>query len=162
VLKEKDIEKGRSITLTRQDDWWARDKRFFRGRYNPDRYRFEIIRDIDKAAEAFARGDIDMFTLGLPKFWYESISADHPAVKAGYLVRAKFFNRTPRPDWGLWINSRKPGLDSLDVRLGIQHATNFDLVCAQFFRGDAVRLQTRSDGYPFRRIRPSRPARSIR
>lgn len=150
VLKEKDIEKGRSITLTRQDDWWARDKRFFRGRYNPDRYRFEIIRDIDKAAEAFARGDIDMFTLGLPKFWYESISADHPAVKAGYLVRAKFFNRTPRPDWGLWINSRKPGLDSLDVRLGIQHATNFDLVCAQFFRGDAVRLQTRSDGYPFR------------
>ncbi|MFO1450751.1 MAG: extracellular solute-binding protein [Opitutaceae bacterium] len=150
VLREKDIEKGRAVTLTRQDTWWARDKRFFRGRYNPDRYRFEVIRDFDKAAEAFARGDIDMFGLSLPKYWYETISDDHPGVKAGYLIKTKFFNRIPRPDWGLWINSRKPGLDNLEVRIGIHHATNFDLVCAQFFRGDAVRLQTRSDGYPFR------------
>lgn len=150
TLLDRDIEKGRSITFTRVADWWARDKRFFRGRFNPDKYRLEVIRDPDKAVEAFARGDLDMFPLSLPKFWYETIPDDHPAVRSGAIVKAKFFNRIPRPDWGLWINSHKPVLNQIDVRVGIQHATNFDLVCAQFFRGDAIRLETRSDGYPFR------------
>lgn len=150
TLLDRDVDKGRSITFTRLTDWWARDKRFFRGRFNPDKFRLDVIRDPDKAAEAFARGDLDMFPLSLPKFWYETISSEHPAVKSGMIVRTKFFNRIPRPDWGLWINSHKPGLDQKDVRLGIHYATNFDLVCAQFFRGDAVRLETRSDGYPFR------------
>jgi microcin C transport system substrate-binding protein len=150
TLLDRDVEKGRSVTLTRVQDWWAKDKRFFRGRFNPDKYRLEVIRDPDKAVEAFARGDLDMFPLSLPKFWYETIPDDHPAVKSGAIVKAKFFNRIPRPDWGLWINSHKPILNQTEVRLGIQHAANFDLVCQQFFRGDAVRLETRSDGYPFR------------
>jgi microcin C transport system substrate-binding protein len=150
VLQEKDIDKGRGLTFTRQQNWWARDKKFFRGRFNPDRYRLEVIRDPDKTAEAFARGDLDLYVLDQPKFWYETIPNDHPAVQAGYIVKAKFINRIPRPDWGLWINSHKPGLNNRDVRLGLQYAANFDLVCKQFYRGDAVRLQTRSDGYPFR------------
>jgi microcin C transport system substrate-binding protein len=150
VLRDKDIEKGRSVTLTRVKDWWAADKRFFRGRFNPDRYHLEVIRDPDKAAEAFARGDIDTFGLGLPKYWYETIPDTHPEVAAGRLIKFKFFNQTPRPDWGLWINSAKPGLNNRDVRTGIHHASNIELVCTQFFRGDAVQMQTRSDGYGWR------------
>lgn len=150
IIRDQDLEKGRSVTLTRQQNWWAKDRRFFRGRFNPDRYHLEVIRDIDKAAESFARGDLDLFPLSLPKFWYETISDDHPGVAAGYLVKTRFYNRVPRPDWGLWINAHKPVLNQLDVRLGIQYASNIDLVCSQFFRGDAVRMQTRSDGYPYR------------
>jgi microcin C transport system substrate-binding protein len=150
VLHEKDLDKGRSVTFTRLENWWAKDNKFFRGRFNPDRYRLEVIRDPDKTAEAFARGDLDLYVLDQPKFWYETIPNDHPAVQAGYIVKAKFINRIPRPDWGMWINTKKPGLDQLEVRLGIHHAANFDLVCQQFYRGDAIRLQTRSDGYPFR------------
>jgi microcin C transport system substrate-binding protein len=150
VLTEGDVDKGRSITFRRDPNWWARDKRFYRGRFNPDRFRLEVIRDPDKAAEAFVRGDIDLYPLSLPKFWYETVPDNHPEVRDGYLVKATFFNRVPQPDWGLWLNRRKPGLDQLDVRIGLHHATNFDVVCAQFYRGDAVRLQTRSDGYPFR------------
>lgn len=165
VLHEKDIDKGRGLTFTRQENWWARDKKFFRGRFNPDRYRLEVIRDTDKSAETFARGDLDLYPLDQPKFWYETIPNDHPAVQAGYIVKTKFINRIPRPDWGLWINSMKPGLDNRDIRLGIQYAANFDIVCQQFYRGDAVRLQTRSDGYPFRThptitARPFDPARA--
>ncbi|MBE7539683.1 MAG: ABC transporter substrate-binding protein [Opitutaceae bacterium] len=158
ILKDKDLDKGRSITFTRLDNWWAKDKRFYRGRFNPDRYRLEIIRDPDKSAEAFARGDLDMFPLSQPKFWYETISNQHPAVTAGYIAKATFYNNIPRPDWGLWINRAKPELDQREVRLGIQYATNFDLVCKQFFRGDAVRMNTRSDGYPFR-VHPTLTAR---
>jgi microcin C transport system substrate-binding protein len=104
-------------------------QKFFRGRFNPDRYRLEVIRDPDKTAEAFARGDLDMLPLDQPKFWYETIPNDHPAVQAGYIVKAKFYNRIPRPDWGLWINSQQARLENRDIRLGIQYAANFDLVC---------------------------------
>jgi microcin C transport system substrate-binding protein len=149
-LREKDIEKGRAVTLTRVKDWWAAEKRFFRGRFNPDRYHLEVIRDPDKAVEAFARGDLDMFPLGLPKYWYESLPETHPEVAAGRLVRFNFYNQTPRPDWGLWINRAKPHLDNRDIRIGIQHASNIALVCSQFFRGDAEQMQTRSDGYGWR------------
>jgi microcin C transport system substrate-binding protein len=149
-LFDKDIDKGRAVTLTRLKDWWAIDKRFFRGRFNPDRYRLEVIRDPDKAVESFARGDIDMVPLNLPKYWYEVMPQTHPEVAAGRVVRFRFFNQIPRPDWGLWINRAKPHLNNLDVRLGIQYASNFDLVCSQFFRGDSERQQTRSDGHGWR------------
>ncbi|HRE82470.1 MAG TPA: extracellular solute-binding protein [Opitutaceae bacterium] len=163
IIQEKDIDKGRSITLTRVQDWWAKDKKFYRGRFNPDRYRLEVIRDPDKTAEAFLRGDLDMFPLSLPKFWYETVTENTPAVKSGYVRRSKFFNQIPRPDWGLWINRHKPLLNDLNVRIGIHHASNFELVCSQFFRGDAVVMQTRSDGYAYRThptltARPFNPA----
>ncbi len=163
IIQDKDIDKGRSITLTRVQDWWAKDKKFYRGRFNPDRYRLEVIRDPDKTAEAFLRGDIDLFGLSLPKYWYETVSENAPAVKAGYVVRSKFFNQIPRPDFGLWINRHRPLLNDLNIRIGIHHATNFELVCSQYFRGDAVVVQTRSDGYPYRThptltARPFNPA----
>lgn len=146
-LLDRNIDRGRSVTLTKVENWWARDKRFWRGRYNPDRYRLEVIRDPDKAFEAFTRGDIDLYPSNLSKYWYEMLPDTHPLVAGGLIVKAKFFNQIPRPDWGIWINSARPPLNDVELRLGLQYATNFDLVCEQYFRGDAVRLETRSDGY---------------
>lgn len=150
TLSEDDIDKGRSITLRRNKDWWAQDKRFWRGRFNPDRYRFDVVRDPDKAVEAFARGDLDMLPLNTPKFWYENMNEEHSEVASGRIQRYKFFNRVPRPGWGLWINTAKPRMDDLNIRKGLHHATNFQLVCEQYYRGDAVMLETRSDGYGWR------------
>lgn len=149
-IKEDDIKKGRSITLTRDPEWWAQDKRFFRGRFNPDRYELTVVRDANKAAESFARGDLDLIELSSPKFWYETLNAEQPDVAAGRIQRYKFYNRMPRPEWGLWINTAMPALANRDLRLGLHHATNMELVCAQYFRGDAEVMHTRSDGYPWR------------
>ena len=149
-ILEKDIEKGRSITFSRVKGWWGEEQRFLRGRFNPDRYRFEVIRDPDKAIESFARGDLDHIPLGTPKFWFETLPETHPEVAAGRVLRYKFYNRVPRPDWGIWINCAKPLLDTLEVRHGLHHAMDFESVCTQYFRGDAERLQTRSDGYSWR------------
>ncbi|HUG10318.1 MAG TPA: ABC transporter substrate-binding protein [Opitutaceae bacterium] len=152
TLTDSDVRKGESVTFHRVQDWWARDKRFWRGRYNPDRLRFNVIRDIDKAYESFVRGDLDFFLpmTAVPKYWYESLPDNHPDVAAGYIHKTRFFNRIPQPDWGLWMNRSKPLLDNREVRLGIQHAGNFKLVAEQYYRGDAVQMQTRSDGYSWR------------
>lgn len=152
TLRDQDLDKGRSMTMTRVKDWWLRDAKFFRGRYNPDRYRFTVIRDIDKAFESFMRGDLEFFLpmTTTPKYWYDSLPDSHPSVAAGYIAKAKFFNQIPRPDWGLWINRSKPLLDNRDLRTGLHYATNFQLVAQQFYRGDAVQMSTRSDGYAWR------------
>ena len=147
VVREDDIKKGRSIALTRVKDWWAKDKKHYRYRYNADRVQFTVIRDIEKIFEAFRRGDLDQSGLNLAEYWYEKLPNDDPNVLAGYIHKSVFYNQRPRPNMGLWINTARPLLDNLDVRLGINYASNFQLVIDKFFRGDYERLRTSHDGF---------------
>jgi len=147
VLADEDLKKGRSITLRRDPDWWARDNKYFRYRFNPDRIQFSVIRDSAKMFEAFKRGDLDEFGLGQAEYWYEKLPDADPAVQAGYIAKSMFYNEYPRPPMGLWINMARPVLDDLNVRLGIQHASNWQLVIDQYFRGDAERLPSPEAGY---------------
>ena len=144
---EKDIKKGRSIALTRIKDWWAKDKKHYRYRYNPDRIHFSVIRDTDKIFEAFRRGDLDQSGLNQSEYWYEKLPDSDPDVQAGYIHKAVFYNQRPRPNYGLWINQSRPLLDDLNVRLGINYATNWQLVIDKFFRGDYGRMNTAHDGF---------------
>ena len=159
VLKDDNLVKGRSIRLTRNKDWWAKDKKHWRYRFNIDNINLVVIRDTPKVFEAFKRGDIDQFGLTLAEYWYDKLPDSDPAVRAGYIEKKWFYNVRPRPPYGLWINSDQPLLDDQNVRLGIQHATHWQLVIDQFFRGDAERLNTANDGYgpyshPTLRARP--------
>lgn len=147
VVRDQDIRKGRSITLTRLENWWARDRKHFRYRFNPDRVQFSVIRDTPKMFEAFKRGDIDQFGLNLAEYWYEKLPDSDPDVQAGYIHKTTFYNQRPRPPFGLWLNTAQPLLDNRDIRLGISHATNWDMVIEKFFRGDNQRLNTANDGF---------------
>ncbi len=147
VVKQEDIKKGQSIALTRQKDWWAKDKKFWRYRYNMDRLHLSVIRDTPKVFESFKRGDIDQFGLNLAEYWYDKLPNDDSDVASGYIHKSVYYNQHPRPTYGLWINSSKPLLDDNNIRIGINHATNWQLVIDKFFRGDYARMQTSSDGY---------------
>ncbi|PLW83719.1 ABC transporter substrate-binding protein [Kineobactrum sediminis] len=147
IVREDDIRKGRSIALTRNDNWWAKDKKHWRYRFNPDRIQLNIIRDSAKMFEAFKRGDIDQFGLNLAEYWYEKLPDSDPDVQAGYIHKSVFFNQRPRPNFGLWVNTAQPLLDNPDIRKGVAHATHWDLVIEKFFRGDNDRLNTASDGF---------------
>lgn len=147
IVKDEDIKKGQSVTLTRLENWWAGDKKHWRYRYNVDKLRIKVIRDTAKVFEAFKRGDIDQFSLNLAEYWYEKLPTDDPDVAAGYIHKSVFYNQRPRPPYGLWINTAQPLLDNQDIRVGINHATNFQLVIDRFFRGDYARLRTANDGF---------------
>ncbi len=147
VVKPEDVRKGRSITLTRNDNWWAKTNKYWRNRYNPDRVQLNAIRDNDKAFETFLKGDIDFIRLNLAKYNYEGLPDDHPLVQKGYIHKATFFNDIPRGNMGLWINTSKPPLGDINIRRGLHHASNMDLVIEKFFRGDYDRLKTPSDGF---------------
>jgi microcin C transport system substrate-binding protein len=146
-VKPSDIKKGRSITLSKVENWWAKDLPFWRYRFNPDRIQFNIIRDNAKVFESFLRGDIDLFGLNLAEYWYDKLADDHESVAKGYIHKTTFYNQHPRPTYGLWINSSKPILDQKEVRIGINHAANWALVIEKYFRADYERLRSTADGY---------------
>lgn len=147
VIEPENLKKGRSVTLTRQKDWWAKDRKFWRNRFNTDRIHLVVIRDQAKRFEAFRKGELSMFGLSLPEYYYEKLPASDPLVAGGYVHRAVFYNQIPRPTYGLWINSARPLLNDRNVRVGINYATNWDKVIAEYFRGDYRRMRTTADGY---------------
>jgi microcin C transport system substrate-binding protein len=146
TLRDEDIKRVTSVTLSHVENWWAENKRFMRGRYNPDRIHLAVIRDPDKAVEAFLHGDIDIAPISTQN-WFTKISNDNPSVTSGFTVKAMVYNQVPPPNFGLWLNEAVAPLDNRDVRVGVAYATNMDLVCKQYFRGYAVMQKTTSDGY---------------
>ncbi len=147
VVNESDIKKGRSIALSRQQNWWAKDKKHWRYRFNPDRIEFKVIRDTAKAFEEFKAGNLDGFGLNLQEYWYEKLPDDNPLVKNGYIHKTTFYNDRPRPPYGLWINQAKPLLSNKDIRTGINYATNWERVIEKYFRNEYTRMKTGSDGF---------------
>jgi microcin C transport system substrate-binding protein len=93
----------------------------------------------------FRAGELDTFFLTLPELWYEK-SEIEPVYK-GYIERVTFYNRYPKIPRGFYLNVIKPPLDNLDVRIGIQHAMNWQKVIDVMFRGDAERLNAFNEGY---------------
>ncbi|MCP5329707.1 MAG: ABC transporter substrate-binding protein [Pseudomonadales bacterium] len=146
-IKPENVRMGTNIVMTHVENWWAQDLKFFRNRYNMDRINFNVIRDTANQFEAFRRGDLDQFKIRTADYWYERLPNDDPDVQAGYIEKAQFYNDLPRAPWGLWINSARPHLDNVEVRLGIQYASNWDLVLERYFRGDFTRLNSAEQGY---------------
>jgi microcin C transport system substrate-binding protein len=80
----------------------------------------------------------------MPRYWYGT--NEKKAYQQGYLTKAQFFNDIPRPPYGLYLNTQRPLLSDLNVRVGLQHATDFQRVIDGFYRGDYERLQQFSEG----------------
>ena len=147
-VKPEDIVKGVSITQTRVKDWWAKDRKYYRYRFNPDKLVSTVVRDEAKAFELFRAGELDTFIITRPEFWYEK--SEMPPVYDGYVERTTFYNRYPRSPFGFYLNVTKPPLDNRDVRIGINHAMNWQKVIDVIFRGDYQRLNSFNEGFvPF-------------
>jgi microcin C transport system substrate-binding protein len=144
-VRPEDIVKGVSITQTRVKDWWAKDHKFYRYRFNPDKIVSTVVRDEYKAFELFRAGELDTFLLTRPEYWYEKSQID-PVYK-GYIERVTFYNRYPKVPRGLYMNVSKAPLDNRDVRVGIQHAMNWQKVIDVMFRGDYQRLNAFQEGF---------------
>ncbi len=139
------IKKGRSITLTRVKNWWAKDRKYYQYKFNVDQIRFLVIRDISKCFELFKIGEIDVFGIGQPEYWYEKTEIE--PVFHGYIEKKKFFRNWPNIPWGIYLNVDEGILKNKDVRIGLNHAMNFQRVNDQVFRGDYVRINQFSDGF---------------
>ena len=139
------VAKGRSITMTRVKNWWARDRKYYRLRYNPDYINYQVTGSMDKAFELFRQGKLDFFPLQFPRLWYDKCEIEE--IYRGYIERGLFYSDYPRITRGIYINTSKPLLDNLDVRLGINYSLHWKKVLEIDFRGDFSRMQSTFEGF---------------
>ncbi len=125
-VEPQDIVKGVSITQTRVLDWWAKDKKYYRYRFNPDAVVTKTIREDSKAFELFRAGQIDYFMTTRPELWYEK--TEIPEVFKGYIEKSVFYNEYPRRPYGFYLNLSRPKLQDLNFRIGVHHAMNWKKV----------------------------------
>ena len=138
------FQRDKQLELTRVRDWWGDHRKFYRHRYNPDTIRYTVIREVDSAYESLLAGELDFMAIGMPRYWYGT--NDKEAYRRGFLTKVQFFNDIPRPPYGLYINTMRPLLSDRDVRVGLQHATDFQRVIDGFYRGDYERLNQFCEG----------------
>lgn len=138
--------KGKEIVLKRNENWWAKDKKFYKNRYNVDYINIKLIRDLNIIFEHFKKGNIDSFNLRESHYWH--VKAKYlSAVERGYMNKLVFYNEMPRPARMVSFNMDKAPLDDLNVRLGLAHTFNFEKLFSTVMRGDALRQESMLDGY---------------
>ena len=149
------VEKGKYIEMRRKADWWANDLKYFQHRFNPDKVRVRVIRDMNIAFQHFLKGELDAFGLVIPSYWHEKATGE--PFDNGYIAKYWFYNELPVPSAGMFLNSAEPLLRDPKIRYGLAHAMNFDRVIDTVLRGDYLRMPTFSLGfgdYDNREIKP--------
>ncbi len=139
------VNKGKSIEFVRKPDWWADELKYFKNRFNVSKVRFTVIRDLETAFRHFLKGELDTFNMVDPKFWHER--SKHPLFKEGYIHRIWFYNDTPQPSYGLFLNQDNALLADANIRYAIAHAINMDKLLNNVLRGDYSRLHNIHTGY---------------
>jgi len=140
-----EFKKGRYILFERKPDWWARDRRYFKHRYNVDKVRYSVIRDFNLQWEYFKKAKLDSFSLTMPKFWH--FKSQMPAVEDGYIHRMWFFNDTPQSAQGLWLNQDREIFKDPRLRYAFAHAMNIQRVIETVLYNDYFRLESAYVGY---------------
>lgn len=139
------VEKGKYIEFKRNWDWWANDLKYYRHRFNVDKVRVVVIRDIETAYRHFLRGELDTAPLTFPNYWHDK--TDDVVYKNGYVHKIWFYNDVPQPNYGMYLNMAYDLFKDKNVRYGFAHAMNFDKMIHTILRGDYERLQSYHTGY---------------
>lgn len=140
------VKKGKSVTLKRKKNWWAKDKRFFKGRFNVDKITYKVIRDINTIFEYFKKNQVDAFPVNLPSYWHQK-SLEMKTYQKGYIHRIWFFTNTRQPSMGFWLNQANDLFKDKNLRYAFAHSMNMERLLSGLLRGDYSRLQQHYIGY---------------
>ena len=138
--------KSKDVLMKRNENWWAKDKKFYKHRYNVDYIRYKLIRDYNQAFERFKKNEIDTFLLVLPQYWHNKAKY-MKVVEKGYVDKIWFYNDAPQPCMLMSFNTSMPPLDDINVRKGLAYSFNLEKMIDTVLRGDYERSNTFHEGY---------------
>ena len=134
------FEPGRSVTLRRVTDWWAKDLPINRGRYNYDVIRYDLYRDPTVAREAFKGGAYDFNSENSAKAW--ATAYDTPAVKDGRIVKETLPDANPDGMQCYVYNLRRPIFADRKTREALSYAFDFEWSNKALFYGQYQRSRS--------------------
>lgn len=138
-----DSVRGESITFTRVSNWWGDGKKRFRGLYNFDRIVLRVI-PTERRLDYLRRGELDMMAGTSARSWNEDFT--FPAVRKGWIRRARIMTDWPNGLYGLHMNLEAPIFRNKDFRKAMQYLVNFDRVNQNLMYGEFVRQESFFDG----------------
>ncbi len=121
-----DFVAGRSVTYTRNPEYWGKDLGFRRGTNNFDEMRLEFFGDGVAAFEAFKAGEISAVREFNAEKW--ATGYNFPRANRGDIVKSEFPHQKPTGMTGLVMNTRNPFLSDIRVRDALIHAFNFEFI----------------------------------
>ena len=122
VVEEVDV--NRSITYTRNPDYWGKDLPFNVGRNNFDTIRIEYFGDADAAFQGFLAGEFTYRTEGDSKKW--ATGYDTAKVNSGAIKLEELPDGSPPTPSGIVFNLLRDTLKDVRVREAISLAYNFE------------------------------------
>jgi peptide/nickel transport system substrate-binding protein len=127
------VEAGKSVTLTRNKDYWGRDLAVNRGFWNFDEIRYDYYRDSNAHHEAFRRGLFDVRTENDPARWQAAY--DFPALREGRVVKEAFSSGLPKPSFHFVFNTRRAIFADVRVREALALLFDFEWANRNLFFG---------------------------
>ncbi|EAQ03626.1 ABC transporter, periplasmic substrate-binding protein [Pseudooceanicola batsensis HTCC2597] len=132
------FEPARSVTLTRDPDYWGKDLPIRAGTNNFDEIRIEFYGDNAVLFEAFKGGEISYIREFNAEKWNRDY--DFPAVRSGDIVLSEIDSGRPSGITGFVMNTRRPPFDDIRVRDAMLHAFNFEYVNETLTGGRQTRI----------------------
>lgn len=137
------VDPGRSYTLQRVADYWAKDLPVNKGRYNFDFIKHDYYRDTSVNFEAFMAGKTDLRWEVLPNQWATGYNV--PALKDGRLIKEMLKFSGPTLYSGLYFNLRRDKFKDPKVREAMSYALDFEWLNKNIFHGEYVRTRSHFD-----------------
>ena len=133
-----DVDPGRYVELTRNEDYWGADLPFRRGTDNVDTIRMEFFGDATAHFEAFKAGELSTMRETNAARWARDY--DFPAVQDGRVVLSEVPHQRPSGMTGLVMNTRRDLFDDWRVRQAMIEAFNFEYVNGVLNAGGQPRI----------------------
>ena len=131
---------GSSLTLSRRDDYWAKDLPVKRGFDNFDTIRLEYFHDQNTLFDGFKKGLFDIHQDANPQHWKKSYN--FPAVNKGEVIRIEVERKTPAVMQGFIFNTRKDKFKDKNVRRALTSLFDFQWVNKNLFGNTYNRTQS--------------------
>lgn len=139
------FEKDHYITLKRQEDWWAKDLKYFKNRFNIDVINYRLYEDKERIWQAFVEGELSTHMADDLSLYHEKAKGE--VFDCGYIKKYVTYLDTWSP-WGvMWLNQYRFPLTDPNVRSAFAHAMDFDKVIDDVLGGEYARQQAMFRGY---------------
>ncbi len=136
----ENIDNGRSLVITRRDDWWGADRPENLGLYNFDEIEWLIIMDERLWLEKFKKGELDFYQVSRASWWANEFNYDE--IERGICLKRKVYNEKVQGVSGLAFNMREWPFDDIRVRKAFAHLYDREKLIDKLFYNQYEKLNS--------------------